>query len=127
MTSLRIKILFSIAVTVLLGFGVKFYPGPGSAWCSAHGAAILYEIFWCLAAFFFFPGRRNMPIIAATVFLITCALETMQLWHPPLLEAVRSTHIGAWLIGNSFDWMDFPFYVIGSALGWVLLRMIDKK
>jgi hypothetical protein len=127
MTQLRIKILLCLAVTVPFGFGVKYYSGPGSAWCSAHGAAVLYEIFWCFAAFFFFPARRNIPIIAAAVFLITCALEALQLWHPLFLEAMRSTRIGVWLIGNSFDWADFPFYLIGCVLGWAAMRLVDRK
>jgi hypothetical protein len=127
MTALRIKILLCLAAAVPLGFGVKFYPGPGSEWCNTHGAAVIYEIFWCLAAFFFFPARRNVTIIAITVFIITCALEFMQLWHPPLLEAVRSAPLGVWLIGNGFDWADFPHYVLGSGLGWVTMKMIDRK
>lgn len=127
MTALRIKILLCLAVTVPVGFCVKFYSGPGAGWCNAYGAAIFYEIFWCLAAFFFFTARRNIPVIAAAVFIITCILETLQLWHPPLLETVRSVPPGAWLIGSSFDWLDFPHYVLGSGLGWVIMRMIDRK
>jgi hypothetical protein len=127
MPSLRIRIIICLAVTVPLGFVFKYYTGPGAGWCNAHGAAVFYEIVWCLVAFFFFPARRNIPVIAAAVFLITCTLETMQLWHPPLLETVRSTHIGAWLIGSCFDWLDFPHYIIGSGLGWLVMRLIGRK
>jgi len=124
MTGLRIKILLCLAVTVPLGFGFKFYSGPGAGWFNAHGAAIFYEVFWCLTALFFFPERRNIPVIAAAVFIVTCLLETIQLWHPPLLEAIRSTHVGVWLIGDSFDWLDFPHYILGSGLGWATMRML---
>jgi hypothetical protein len=127
MTALRIRILICLAVTVPAGFCVKFYPGPGAEWCSAHGAAVFYEVFWCLTAFFLFPARRNVPAIAITVFIMTCVLEFMQLWHPTLLEAIRSTRIGVWLIGNSFDWADFPHYALGSGLGWAAMRVLDRK
>jgi hypothetical protein len=125
-TTLRKKILLCLAVTVPLGFIVKFFPGPGSEWCATHGAAVLYEIFWCLTAFFFFTKRRNVPFIAVSVFIITCVLETMQLWHPPLLEAVRSTRVGVWLIGSSFDLADFPHYALGSGLGWAAMRLLHR-
>jgi hypothetical protein len=127
MISLRLKIIISLIVTVPLGFGLKYWTGPGSSWCNAHGAAVLYELFWCLCAFFLFPKRRNIPVIAAAVFIITCILEIMQLWHPPLLEAIRSCAIGAWLIGNYFDWWDFPHYVLGSGLGWAVMRVLGRN
>lgn len=127
MTALRIRILLCLTVTMPLGFGFKYYAGPGSFWFNAHGAGVLYEVFWCLCAFFFFPKRRNISVIAATVFIITCILETMQLWHPPLLETIRSRAVGAWLIGNCFDWLDFPHYIIGCGLGWAVMRVIDRK
>jgi hypothetical protein len=127
MSALRIKILLCLAVIVPLGFGFKYYSGPGAFWFNAYGAAVFYEIFWCLCAFFFFTKRRDIPIIAVTVFIITCVLETMQLWHPPLLEAVRGTHFGAWIIGTTFDWLDFPHYIIGSGFGWASMRFLDRK
>jgi hypothetical protein len=127
MTVLRIKILLCLALTVPLGFGLKFYPGPGACWCNPYGAAVLYEVFWCLAAYFFFTKPRNIPVIAVTVFLVTCGLELLQLWHPPLLEAVRGFSPGAWLIGTGFDWLDFPHYVFGSLLGAGIMLMIDRK
>ena len=127
MSTLRIRILLCLAVTVPCGFLFKFYSGPGAGWCNAHGAAVFYEIFWCLAAFFCFPGRRNIPVIATAVFIVTCILEIMQLWHPPLLEAIRSAPLGVWLIGNGFDWADFPHYVLGSGFGWVILRVLYKS
>jgi len=127
MTALQIRIIICLAVTIPLGFGFKYYSGPGAGWFNAHGAGILYEIFWCLCAFFFFPYRRTIPVIAVSVFIVTCILETMQLWHPPLLEAIRSRAVGVWIIGNCFDWMDFPHYILGSGLGWVTMRVLDKN
>jgi hypothetical protein len=85
-------------------------------------------VFWCLCAFLVFPARKNSAIIAISVFTITCILEIMQLWHYPVLELIRSYRVGVWLIGNGFDWMDFPHYVLGSAMGWGVMRMIaDRK
>jgi hypothetical protein len=41
-------------------------------------------------------------------------LEFLQLWRPPLLQAVRSTFLGHALVGSSFAWSDFPYYGAGT-------------
>jgi hypothetical protein len=116
--------LLLIAITVPLGFGLKYYSGPGHIWCNLYGAAVLYEVFWCLAAFLLFPSRKAIVPIAIIVFLATCGLEFLQLWRPPVLQAIRSFRPGVWLIGNGFDWWDFPHYITGCVLGWVVLNII---
>ena len=126
-STVRLFTLLLIAITVPLGFGLKYYSGPGSVWCNLYGAAMLYEVFWCLAAFLVFPFRNAIVPITVTVFSVTCGLEFLQLWHHPFLEAVRSTHLGVWLIGNGFDWRDFPHYIAGSLLGWLVLLCLAKS
>ncbi|MBN1130882.1 MAG: DUF2809 domain-containing protein [Chitinispirillaceae bacterium] len=122
----RIPVFLLIVVVVPLGFGLKYYGGPGREWCNLYGAAVLYELFWCLVAFLVFPSRKAVPWIASGVLLGTCVLELLQLFHHPALTAVRSSLVGVWLIGNSFDWFDFPHYVLGSAIGWAVLRHIAR-
>jgi hypothetical protein len=56
--------------------------------------------------------------------VITCVLEILQLWHPPILEAMRDTWIGRLLLGSTFSWWDFPHYVLGSILGWLWLKKL---
>jgi hypothetical protein len=60
------------------------------------------------------------------VFTITCVLEIVQLWHPPRLEAIRSTWAGRALVGTTFAWPDFAYYVIGCAIGWLWLHAIAR-
>jgi hypothetical protein len=55
---------------------------------------------------------------------VTCALEFLQLWHPPLLESLRSNFIGRTILGSYFDWSDFTYYFAGSALGYLWLRLM---
>ena len=107
-----------------LGFATKFYQGPGMAWIGDYGGAVLYEIFWCCVAALIWP-RGSALMIALWVFGITCLLECMQLWHAPFLEAIRSNFLGRTLIGIAFKWSDFPYYVLGSASGWGMLRLIQ--
>jgi hypothetical protein len=58
------------------------------------------------------------------VFSITCVLEFMQLWHPPVLQQFRATFLGRMLIGTTFSWWDFPHYAVGCLLGWFWLRQL---
>ena len=118
LTGFRIRIFILLSAVIPLGFASKFYSGPGSFWFNNYCGGILYEIFWCLAVVFVFPTSSEFWI-ALWVFLITSLLEFTQLWHPHFLEVIRSTFIGRTLIGSSFVWMDFPYYIIGCFIGWI--------
>lgn len=122
----RWPIVASLCVITPLGFWFKFYTGPGRWWFNDYGAGGLYEVFWCLAVFFFWPERKNAVKIALWVFVITCALETLQLWHPVFLERIRATFPGKAIIGTTFVWWDFPHYVLGSIIGWLWISYIAR-
>lgn len=52
------------------------------------------------------------------VFVATCAVEVLQLWKAPFLEAMRATLLGRLILGNTFNWVDFPAYILGSSVGF---------
>ena len=116
----------TLVLLVPLGFGLKHgYDGPGAAWAKDYGAAILYEVFWILLVRLIW--RRTSAIRAAVwVLAATCALETLQLWHPAWLERLRSSFLGAALLGTSFDWLDFPHYVLGCLAGYGIARAFTR-
>jgi Protein of unknown function (DUF2809) len=116
----------SLVLVTLLGLGFKFYRGFGQEWLNNSGAAIWYEVFWCLFAFWFFPTQKAIYAIPIWVFAITCALEILQLWKTPILQSVRATLIGRLLLGTTFSWWDFLYYVVGSLIGWLWLRQISS-
>jgi hypothetical protein len=126
-SSTQIKVILSLLVVTPLGFAFKFYPGPGSGWFNNYGAGLLYEIFWILLVFLFFTSRKSANVIPVYVFIITCILEFLQLWHPPFLEILRSSFVGRALIGTTFVWWDFPHYVLGCLIGWVWLRFLLRR
>ena len=117
----RLAILISLLIVTPLGFASKFYSGPGAWWFNNYSGGIMYEIFWCL--FFAWLCRHTSTFqIAFWVFLITCALESLQLWHPPFLECIRASFLGRALIGTTFSWLDFPHYLVGCLLGLYWMR-----
>jgi hypothetical protein len=122
--STQTKVILTLLVVTPLGFAFKFYSGPDNWWFNNYGAGVLYEIFWILLAFLFFPSKRSGNLIPVYVFVITCILEFLQLWHPPFLQEFRSHFLGSALIGTTFTRWDFPHYVLGCLLGWGWIRFI---
>ena len=122
----RYFILASICVVTPLGFWCKFYDGPAEVWFNNYGGGVLYEIFWCLVFFLIRPTKKNATIIAVGVLVITCLLETMQLWHPAFLQQIRATFLGKALLGTTFVWWDFPHYILGCFLAWLWMIKISK-
>ncbi len=108
-----------LAAVVPMGFATKLYTGPGDVWVRSYAGGVLYEVFWILLALLVWRGLSPTRT-AAGVFVVTCLLEVLQLWHPASLETVRNTFIGHALIGNTFSWGDFPCYAIGSIAGAAL-------
>jgi len=122
----RIRVALSLLFIIPLGFASKFYRGPDAWWFNDYAGGMLYEIFWCLVLTFVWPRASDFKI-AFWVLGITSFLEFLQLWHPYFLEIIRSTFIGRTLIGTSFTWLDFPYYVIGCSLGVVWIKGLRKN
>lgn len=122
--ALRVKLFLVIVIITLLGFGSKLYEGFGFQWFNNSLAGLFYETFWCLVVYLFNPRIRPVKI-GFWVFIITDLLEFLQLWHPGFLQIVRESFLGSALIGNSFNWLDFPYYLAGCLLGILLMRLLD--
>lgn len=122
-----VRVIVALCAVVPAGFALKFlYQGPGAIWADRYGAAILYEIFWILVLRLCAPGV-SPAAAAAWVFVVTCLLETLQLWHPAVLEAIRSTFIGAVLLGTTFDALDFPHYALGCGIGYLSAVALRRR
>jgi len=119
----RTALFINLCVIIPLGYIIRFSQGPAPEWLNDACGSIAYEIFWILFVMLLFP-RLSLSRTAIAVFLATCGVEFLQLWHPPLLQAARATLVGRLVLGNTFSWADFPAYVVGSSLGWVWVRYL---
>jgi hypothetical protein len=117
----RLLCCFILLVITPLGILSKSYSGIGKEWVNDYSGDILYEIFWCVFIFFFLPQKKYILPIAIWVFVITCAIELLQLWQTPWLNSIRSTIVGKLILGTTFSLPDFPHYLFGSILGWLCL------
>jgi hypothetical protein len=115
-----------LAVVVPLGFAMKVYTGPGAAWAADYAAGFFYVVFWVFLFLSAFPDS-SPGIVTLWVLGITCALEGLQLWHPPFLEAVRSTFAGRALVGTTFAWWDFAYYGFAAVTAPILARLIRSR
>jgi len=120
-------IILSLCIITPAGFLFKRYSGPAHKWFNDYGAAVMYEIFWCMIIFLFRPRKETTTKIAVGVFLVTSLLEILQLWQPWFLQQVRSTFLGGALLGTTFVWWDFPHYVLGCLIGWLWMRAFSNQ
>lgn len=122
----RLTALIIVLVITPIGFGTKFYEGVFQGWINNYLGGILYVIFWNLVVYTIFPKVSIIKIVLI-VFCATSAIEILQLWHSQFLETIRSNFIGRTILGNSFNWWDFPHYIAGSVLGYLILERIEKS
>jgi Protein of unknown function (DUF2809) len=119
-TAYRLWTIGTAIALVPLGYFIRFH-GSGSEWLNDVLGSVIYEMFWI--ALFLGAWPKIPPIkIAVAVGIATCALEFLQLWHPPLLQTLRATLPGRLILGNTFSWLDFPAYLVGSTLGYLWAR-----
>lgn len=122
----RIALLISIILIIPLGYSVRFATGLGIPLLQDIVGSLAYQILLMFLVAFFYP-RISLVKIAIWVCLSSCLLELLQLWQPPLLQAIRATWLGRIVLGNTFTVSDFPPYVVGSFLGWLGLKWLRRK
>lgn len=118
----RLVFLINILAIVPLGYTIRFSQILPAYFHDA-GGSIAYQIVWILLVLFIYPPI-NLRWIAIWVCVGSCAIEFLQLYQPPWLQAIRATWPGRLLLGSTFLWSDFPAYFGGSYLGWLWARWL---
>ena len=118
----RVRLSLLALSLVVLGIATKTYGGPASDWVQNSTGGAVYVAFWCVLVSIVRP-RASSVTVAAWVFLITSALEFLQLWNPPPLAAARRTLAGQAVLGATFSWSDFPYYLVGAVAALALVRV----
>lgn len=121
----RSIVLVNILAIVPLGYMVRFSPSLPEYIRDPFGS-IAYQFFWILLVLFIYP-RANVRLTAIWVCLGSWAIEFLQLYQPPWLQAIRATLPGRLVLGSTFLWSDLPVYVIGSYLGWLWVSWLGDR
>jgi hypothetical protein len=121
-----IKTLFLIILIAALGIFAKLVPiNSHFNWISVHLSGMFYVTELSLILYLFFSDHF-ISLLVLAAFLLTSVIEFLQNWHPAFLEPVRSTFLGHAVLGSTFSWLDFPWYIGGALLGWFLLKWVKK-
>ncbi|NET01335.1 MAG: DUF2809 domain-containing protein [Sphaerospermopsis sp. SIO1G1] len=120
---IRFRTLIALVITLIIGllYNKYRYTVP---WLNQELGGIFYVMFWCLLTFLIIPTHRTIWKIPLWVLTITCLIEFLQLWKTPFLDYLRSFWWGKMVLGNVFNWADFPYYFLGSMLTWLGLKLI---
>ena len=120
----RVYTVLSLAIVIPLGLLANAHRGINMLLNNSL-AGLLYEIFWCLFFYFLFPRAYVWKIIV-WVFLVTCLLELLQLWHPQFLVSIRETFMAKVIIGTSFAFLDIVYYIMGCLFAWLWIKGIQR-
>lgn len=119
----RVALLKSLLPIFIAGLSSKVAPGNTWEWFSHYGGDILYQIFLILLVLLIRPSTSPAQT-AIGILIYSSAIECLQLWKPPFLQAIRPTLFGRLVLGSTFSWEDFFYYAIGSLLGWIWARQL---
>lgn len=64
---------------------------------------------------------------AAAAYAVCVAVEFSQLWHTPMLDAVRGTTIGHLVLGSGFDPRDLVAYLAGVSLAALIESFLARR
>lgn len=119
----RFALLISMIIIIPMGYFIRF---AANGWINDFLGSLAYETFWILLVAFLFP-RLSLAWTAVGVCLATCAIEFLQLWQHPWYLAAKATFVGRLVLGNGFTWADFPPYFVGSGIGWLWAKGLNKR
>ncbi|MCP4099464.1 MAG: DUF2809 domain-containing protein [Planctomycetaceae bacterium] len=120
---LRLAILICISAACLC-LAYAFFRTDLPGWWRRSGGGIPYTLFFVTFLFALSPKFSQLELCAGIAIGWSCAAEFLQLWQVGWLNEIRSTALGAALLGSSFTWSDIPPYFIGGGFGYLLLRMV---
>ena len=113
---------FTLALaTIALGLAVHLY---GSALGPAIQDVVGDALWAMMVAWWIGVLAPGAPLLQrSTVALaIAFAVELSQLYHTPTLDAIRSTTLGALVLGSGFDPRDLVAYALGVLLAYRIER-----
>ena len=113
------RYLLRLACIVALGMVTMVYSGPGADPIQNQLGGTFYVLAWMYFVLCIRPNWHPV-LVGVIVFFFTCLVEFNQLWDPAWLESVRQEWLGHLVLGSTFDWMDFPAYLLGLLIGLAL-------
>lgn len=122
----RWRYAFAAAATIVTGLASRAYAAHLPWWLAKNAGDALYATMVFFGFGFLAPrAKTSMVALAATTFCV--AIEVMQLYQAPWINAVRATTPGRLVLGQGFHAFDLGCYVIGVALGVGLELAVRRR
>jgi len=115
-----------LVLTIAAGLGSRQYPDGQPLLLAHYAGDTLWAavVFWLLALLA--PRQRTMSLAAGTT-AIACTVEVSQLYRAPWLDGLRSSQVGALVLGQGFQWSDLVCYAIGVGLAAALDAVLQAR
>ncbi len=115
-----------IFITIILGVGSRHVQAYLPAILKTNAGDILAAtcIFWGVR---FWATQTPLLKVALYSYLISIAIETLQLYQAPWFQKIRHTPPMGILLGYGFLWSDWVCYAVGVLLAWLIAWWVEKK
>lgn len=124
---MRLRIRYTILALITIGVGLLVHLKGNALGAEAQDitgdALYAMMIAWWVGALV--PDARLLSRSAIS-FAICATIEFSQLWHTPLLEAIRATPIGRLVLGSGFNARDLIAYAVGVVAAAALESLVRK-
>ena len=120
---IKIALLVLIFITALY---TKEYHGEYQNIINSHLGGVFYVLFGSLLFSVLFPALR--PWQAALLALgCTTLLEFIQYFRFPFLMELTQSKFFLYLLGNNYNPLDFWYYGLGGAVGFIVLLLLRQN
>ncbi|WP_025886174.1 ribosomal maturation YjgA family protein [Asaia prunellae] len=120
------RLLVILAFIILAGLACRLAPLGLTPWIRKWGGSFLWGcLFDCMAALLTHPSHRLRRL--AIAFIGASASEALKLLHPTVLETIRQTQTGRFLLGSHFDWRDIAVYALGILVIDIFISRTEKS
>ena len=111
----RLPLTIALATVISLGLASRAMPLFPAALESYPGDSLRALMVLVMLALLV---PRAAPLrLAAAALTISFAVEVLQLYRAPWIEAIRDTTPGRLALGSGFDWIDLLAYTVGVGIG----------
>ncbi len=114
-----INYLFLIAIAAAIGILSRKY----GSFLPEFLARYTGDTMWAFALYFLlslFLLKRSFSFRFWLTCLISLLIELSQYYHAPWIDKLRSTLVGALILGSTFVWTDLLCYLAGAVLAVVV-------
>ncbi|MEG2049179.1 MAG: DUF2809 domain-containing protein [Comamonas sp.] len=127
----RSRIALSLLIVLVIAIGLAsrrgYVPFPAVLQNYPGDALWAWVVLLCVA--WVRPAITRSKLVVWSL-VIAFAIEFLQLYQAPWIQAVRANKLAYLVLGNGFDPLDLLAYVVGIAIGaavdWCWQRLLTK-